>query len=178
MEERHIITGCKKGQEQAFKSLVETYSPMLMSVCLRYIKDRERAKDILQESLIKICKNIGQYEEKGSFKNWILTILINTSLKEIKKYKHLEDLDSLKNETYTESSPIELLHIKDIKKIIHQMPEMHRIVFNMHVVDGYSHAEIATTLDIAESSSRVYLTRARQFLRLEVNERELKNKIS
>lgn len=164
MEDQAIISGCKKGQELAYKALLEKYSPALMAVCLRYMKEREHAKDVLQDSLIKIFKNIHQYEEKGSFRNWLITIVVNTCLKEIKKYRHLEDINSILSEVNREMSAIDDLNIKDLLNLLNQLPDMQRIVFNLFAVEGYSHAEIAALLEIAESSSRVYMSRARQFL--------------
>ncbi|MBK6364475.1 MAG: RNA polymerase sigma factor [Saprospiraceae bacterium] len=166
MEDSSIISGCKRGRESAYKALVEKYSPALLAVCIRYMIDKEHAKDVLQDSLIKIIRNIDQFEEKGSLRNWLITIVVNTCLKEIKKYRHLEDIDSVLNEENREMSAIDDLHVKDLLNVLNQLPDMQRIIFNLHAVEGYSHAEIATLMNIAESSSRVYLTRARQFLQL------------
>lgn len=164
MKDIAIISGCKKGHESAYKALVEKYSPDLMAVCVRYMKDKERAKDVLQDSLIKIIRNIGQYREQGSFRNWLVTITVNTCLKEIKKYRQPEDLNSILEEESREMSVMDDLNIQDVLNIVNQLPDMQRLVFNLFAVEGYSHAEIGTLLDIAESSSRVYLTRARQYL--------------
>lgn len=150
---------------------------MLFAVCLRYVKDHERAKDVLQESLVKICHSIGTYKNSGSFKSWLTTITINTCLKEIKKYRYMEDIDSILAEEYKGPTPIEELNAKDILDIIHKMPDIHRIVFLLHEVEGFNHGEIATMMNIAESSSRVYLTRAKNFLRLNTDEFSIKNKM-
>jgi RNA polymerase sigma factor (sigma-70 family) len=164
LEEKSIIYGCKKGHEPAYKALVEKYSPALMAVCVRYMKDKEHAKDVLQDSLIKIIRNIDLYREQGSFQNWLVTITVNTCLKEIKKYRYLEDINSLLEEESGEMSVIDNLNVKDVLNVLNKLPDMQRLVFNLFAIEGYSHAEIGLLLDIAESSSRVYLTRARQFL--------------
>ncbi|MBK9255799.1 MAG: RNA polymerase sigma factor [Saprospiraceae bacterium] len=177
MEDKTIISGCKNGQDSAYKSLIQKYSATLMAVCLRYMKDRELAKDVLQESLIKIFRNIGQFQEKGSFRNWMITIVVNTCLKEIKKYRHLEDINTVLTYENSEMSAVDALNIQDLLNILSQLPDMQRIIFNLHAVEGYSHAEIAAMLDIAESSSRVYLTRARQYLQKMTNSIEYHKKI-
>lgn len=177
MEDIHIINGCLKGQEKSFKALVDKYSPVLMGICFRYLKDMERAKDVLQDSLITICQNIHSYKDTGSFKSWLSKITVNVCLKEIRKFRYLEDIDSILSEEYTGPTPIENLHVEDIMSIMHRMPDIHRVVFNLFVIEGYNHAEIASLLDIAESSSRVYLTRARQFLQLYSEDHSLKNKM-
>ena len=164
MTDTFIISGCKKGHESAYKALVEKYSPDLMAVCVRYMKDTDYAKDMLQDSLIKIIRHIGDYREQGSFRNWLVTITVNTCLKELKKNRYQEDLNHILEEESREVSVMEELNIQDVLRIVNQLPDMQRIVFNLFAVEGYSHAEIGAMLDIAESSSRVYLTRARKFL--------------
>ncbi len=175
MTEQEIIYGCLKGREAAFKALVDIYSPMLMAVVIRYMKYEQHSQDVLQESLIKICKNIDKYQNTGSFKNWMITITINTCLKEIQKYKLIEDIDFAINEVYQGDTPIENLLVDDIISEINKMPDIHRIVFNLNIIEGYSHAEIAEKLNIKESSSRVFLARARNFLRININQFENSN---
>lgn len=166
MEDLSIISGCQKGHESAYKALVEKYSPALMAVCVRYMKDKEHAKDVLQDSLVKIIRNIDLYRDEGSFRNWLITITVNTCLKEIKKYRYLEDINSILTEESNEMSAVDDLNIQDVLNLVNMLPDLQRLVFNLYAIEGYSHAEIGLLLDIAESSSRVYLTRARQFLQL------------
>lgn len=164
MDQISIINGCKRGQEKAFKALVEKYAPKLMAVCIRYLKDNDLAKDALQESLISIFKSIQTYSGIGSFEGWMTKIAVHTCLKEIRMKKSFQDL-LLVDLQETKTQEIESsLEMKDILNLINELPETQRIVFNMHIVEGYSHLEIADLINIAESSSRVYLTRARRWL--------------
>jgi RNA polymerase sigma factor (sigma-70 family) len=164
LDQNAIISGCKQGQEKAFKALVDQYAPKLMAVCNRYLKDTDLAKDALQESLIAIFKSIGSYSGTGSFEGWITKITVRVCLSEIRNLRQLYDLAIVDQQEV--SSYDDELHFdtEDIVKLINRLPELQRIVFNMHVVEGFSHAEISTLLNIAESSSRVYLTRARKWL--------------
>jgi RNA polymerase sigma factor (sigma-70 family) len=164
LDQSSIIKGCKQGQEKAFKALVDQYAPKLMAVCHRYLKDTDLAKDALQESLISIFKSIASYTGTGSFDGWITKITVRACLSEIRNKRQLHDLaivDQQEVTGYDDQLPFDT---EDIIKLINELPELQRIVFNMHVVEGFSHAEISALLNIAESSSRVYLTRARKWL--------------
>jgi len=136
----------------------------------RYTRDDHSAKDILQEALHLIFKNIKKYQHTGSFKGWMNRIVITTSL------KHLRDKDFLKDKV--EFKPVHAKPIApdadlktDYEAIIHlikQLPKGARQVFNMYIIDGYDHNEIAKMLDISAATSRSQLTRARSWLRQEL----------
>jgi len=165
MTETEIIQKCKAYDKAAFKELVRVYSPALMSVCVRYMGDRHFAEDMLQESYIRIFNNILQYEAKGSFKSWLFRIAATTCLKELRKKQlmidsEISDYDvSDINETFT------LDDESGILKIIEELPLPYRLVFNLYVIEGYSHQEIAAMMDIGESTSRTQLTRAKKMVR-------------
>ncbi len=165
MTETEIILGCQAFQKSAFKELVKTYSPSMMSVCIRYLGDPYLAQDMLQETFIAVFKHILQYQPTGSFKGWLHRIAATTCLKELRKRKQilLVDLDD-----YEELAPEENIDFLDelgIMKIISELPDQYRLVFNLYVIEGYTHREIATMLEIEERTSRVQLTRARKFVR-------------
>lgn len=164
MDQNAIIYGCKHGQEKAFKALVDQYAPKIMAVCNRYLKDTDLAKDALQESLIAIFKSISSYAGTGSFDGWMTKIAVRACLCEIRNRRQLHDLALVDQQEVSGYDDQLHFETEDIIKLINELPELQRIVFNMFVVEGFSHAEISTLLNIAESSSRVYLTRARKWL--------------
>ena len=164
MDQSSIIKGCKQGQEKAFKALVDQYAPKLMAVCNRYLKDTDLSKDALQESLIAIFKSISSYSGSGSFDGWMTKITVRVCLSEIKNRRQLHDLAIVDRQEVIGNEDHLHFETEDIVKLINELPELQRIVFNMHIVEGFSHSEISTLLNIAESSSRVYLTRARKWL--------------
>jgi RNA polymerase sigma factor (sigma-70 family) len=175
LDQNAIIYGCKQGQEKAFKALVDQYAPKLMAVCNRYLKDTDLAKDALQESLISIFKSISTYSGTGSFDGWMTKITVRACLREIRNRRQLHDLSIVdQQEVNGYDHPLHF-DIEDIVKIISELPELQRIIFNMHVVEGFSHAEISTLLNIAESSSRVYLTRARKWLQETIEKSNKRN---
>ena len=170
MTETEIIQKCKAYDKAAFKELVRVYSPALMSVCVRYMGDRHFAEDMLQESYIRIFNNILQYEAKGSFKSWLFRIAATTCLKELRKKQVIIDSEitdydvSDSNETFT------LDDESGILKIIEKLPLPYRLVFNLYVIEGYSHKEIAEMLGITEGTSKSQLARAKGILQKKVAE--------
>lgn len=135
-----------------------------MAVCTRYCNDREMAKDALQETFINIFKYIDSYAGTGSFEGWIRRIAVNCSyayLKKNKKVRFYEDITEHKSIESTIPDVYSQLGKEDLLKLIKKLPEGQYIVFNMKIIEGYSHAEIADTLNITASTSRSNLTRAR-----------------
>ena len=138
-----------------------------MAVSIRYSRDAESAKDILQESFIKILRALPNYEEQGNFEAWMKRIVINTALKFFNK-------SSFKNELYTiddtPEQPVKPevysnMAVEELMEVINQLPEAYRTIFNLHAIEGFSHREIGEMLGIEESTSRSQLTRARGMLR-------------
>ena len=162
MEDHKIIEGCILGKDAAFKALVLRYSSILLGVCMRYLRNRNDAEDALQDSFIQIHTSIHTYRNIGSFKSWVIKIAVNVCLKHIRKYKATFDLESVMIEESNDVSIVDEMNAKEILLMLDQLPEAHRLVFNLHVIEGYSHIEIGKILNIPESSSRVYLLRARQ----------------
>jgi RNA polymerase sigma factor (sigma-70 family) len=166
LKEAEIIKKCKQGDQQGFKALVESYAPRLMGICLRYMKDETTAKDVLQESFIRIFQNIGKYKKTGSFEAWLSRITVTSALMELRKKRKLPfhvELEQNHVEELKENVTAEMtLNKEDILEMIHELPDHYRLIFNLYVIEGYTHGEIATLLEIGESTSRTKLTRARQ----------------
>jgi len=138
----------------------------MMSICRRYARDQEMAKDILQESLILVFRHINKFEGKGSFEGWIRKITVRSALQWIDKkwYRNEQNLVGMLPET--EINPDAYMnHDADlIMDMVSELPEKYKVVFNLFVVDEYNHAEIAETLQIKEATSRSHLLRARKML--------------
>ncbi len=158
-----LIKGCKNYDRKAQREMVNHLAPFLLGVCQRYAPNREDARDWMQDSLINIFNNIEQCSENQyAFKGWCKKIAINVCLGKIRK-KGLKTVE-LNNETALKSSPPKILdqmNVQGILRLLDQLPQKLKLVFNLSVLDGFSHKEIAKTLDIQESSSRTFLTRAR-----------------
>lgn len=165
--ESELITRCKKRQALAQKELVRRYSDLLMGVAIRYMREEADAQDALQDALIRIFKYLEKYEDKGQFKAWIKRIQTNVCLRRLEqKGTRLKT-----NTIYADRQPQAAipasysdLSCEEILGLLDKLPEQQRLVFNLSVVEGYSHKEIATLLHTTESTSRSNLTRARKAL--------------
>lgn len=168
MNESQLIEGCRKGSRFAQKELYEKYSRRMMGVCLRYVSDREVARDLLQDGFVKVFSSIDSYSGLGSFEGWMRKIFVNCAIEHLRKADVLRgstDLDHSAELMESGSSVISDLSAKELLEMVQKLPEGFRFVFNMFVIEGYSHKEIGEMLHITESSSRSQLTRARQMLR-------------
>lgn len=162
--------------------MVKILSPYLYNFCLRYANSHEDAKDLLQESLILIFNNLDQFssDNEAAFKSWCRRITINNALsKKRKKSNQHNSISQSKTSLSALPLIISKLNVEDILTLLNHLPDNQRLVFNLFVIDGYSHREIAKILNIKESSSRTYLTRARQNLQKILNrENRLKTKLA
>lgn len=169
MTESEIIDGCRREDRKCQRLLYERFAPRMYAVCLRYIPKVAQAQDVLQDSFIKIFVNITRFRMDGSLEGWIRRIVINTALYQLKKTK-ASIIENHHDETanydyYNESENIiNKISADEITRLIAVLPEGYRAVFNLSVIDGYSHHEIAEMLHITESTSRSQLTKARKML--------------
>lgn len=171
--EQRIISKIKAGDNKAMKSIYDLHIGYLMGVCTRYIRNREDAKDILQDSFIKIFKEISRftYQGEGSFRAWATRIVINESITFIRKTSNISLLDpnfelaDEREDVEIEEIPIEVIH-----KFISELPDGYRIVFNLYAIEGKSHREIAETLNIKENTSASQYFREKKLLASWINE--------
>jgi len=146
----------------------------MLSVCLRYMKNTEKAEDALQDGFIKVFVNLLNYNNSGVLEGWIRRIIVNTCLDELKKNKKLLLNVSVEEVEYRlESHDFvqEQMMADDLMKLIQNMPEGYRVVFNMFAIEGYAHQEIATQLGISESTSKSQYLRARAYLKNRIDKR-------
>lgn len=168
MDEQALIKDCLKGNPIAQRKLFEKFAPRMMSVCLRYMKDGQEAEDVLQDGFIKIFQKLNAYENTGSLEGWIRRIIVNTALDQLRKnskFGYTDDVDEVSYKIENNDFTVEGLMAQDLMKLIGQMPEGYKVVFNMFAIEGYSHKEIADLLGITESTSKSQYSRARAHLR-------------
>lgn len=165
MNEGDIIKGCKNREETAYRAFVDGYSAFLYAICKRYMKDDERARDCLQESLIQIITKIDKYEEQGKFKSWISSVTVKKCLDYLRKEKRFlaRNIEDIGEPAMSEGTTY-ILHRDDVMQFLETLPEHYRIAINMFLIEGYSHKEIAEVLNITESSSRSIVSRARKLI--------------
>ncbi|MBX9784012.1 MAG: RNA polymerase sigma factor [Chitinophagaceae bacterium] len=140
-------------------------------MCLRYAVDTMEAEDILQESFVKVYRNLSQFKFEGSFEGWVRRIVVNTALKHCQKKKiRFDEIkpDVTQQQGSMEPSAYTHLGENDLMRLISNLPEGYKVVFNLHVIEGYSHEEIAEMLSIKDSTSRSQLVKARRYLQNEI----------
>ncbi len=141
-----------------------------MTVCRRYACDQAEAEDMLQESFIKVFTNIGQFRFQGSLEGWIRRIVVHTALRTLQKKKIRfteidEDLDLAQS---VNTDGLDGLSVEELLKLIGNLPDGYRLVFNLYVLEGYDHNEIAGMLEISPTTSRSQLSKARKLLQTQV----------
>ncbi|MBP5690482.1 MAG: sigma-70 family RNA polymerase sigma factor [Bacteroidales bacterium] len=168
-----LIRKCKRGDRKAEKALFDALAPKMSAVCLRYGGDRETAKDLLQEGFITLFSKLDTFSGEGSFEGWARKIFVNTALMYLRKTDALrlsDDLEEARSLSSPDESPVQKMGKDDILRLISGLPPGFRTVFNMYVVEGYSHKEIAESLGISEATSRSQLLRARSMLKDKLSE--------
>jgi len=173
MSETQLIESCKKGERLAQKALYETYSRKMMAVCLRYISDRETARDILQEGFVKVFTSMESYSGIGSFEGWMRKVFVNCALEHLRKNDVLREAADLENTAelvHPGSSAISDISAAELMKLVEELPYGFRTVFNLYAIEGFSHKEIGEMMNITESTSRSQFTRAKQLLQKRINE--------
>ena len=168
MDEEQLVLRCLEKDPIAQKHLFEFYSKRMMGVCLRYSTSREEAQDVLQMGLIKVFEKLEMYDHTGSLEGWIRKIIVNTALDNIRKHKKLQlnvDIDQVDYQLGSSNETVlEALSAQDLLKVIQQMPLGFKTVFNMYIIEGYSHKEIAEELGITVGGSKSQLSRSRVYL--------------
>ena len=160
-----LIQNCKRNDTKAQSELYQLFSSKLFSLCLKYSRNYAEAEDNLQDAFVTIFKKISQYNNKGSFEGWLKRVTINTALQSYRNKGVFE----IVNEDLIEDVVLEIddddITIEYLLKIIQELPDRYRLVFNLYVLDGYSHKDIASLLKITTGTSKSNLARARQVLK-------------
>ena len=169
---QELIQQCKENNLQAQAKVYQLFSGKLFALSLKYSRNRMDAEDVLQDSFIQIFQKIHQYKNKGSFEGWLKRIVINTALQ---KYREKSPLQLVKEEQNVEDKEDLVLNIdedkidiSDLLVLIQELPDRYRLVFNLYVLDNFSHKEIAKMLTISEGTSKSNLSRARLILKQKV----------
>jgi RNA polymerase sigma-70 factor (ECF subfamily) len=163
--ETEIIEGCVQKNVNCQQALFNKYGGVLMSICLRYAADTAEAEDMLQDTFIKIFSVIRKFRFEGSFEGWLKKIAVTTSLKKLQQKKiQFKELSFEKQDAPAEPEIISMLAEKEIIRAISSLPDGYRVVFNLYVLDGFSHDEIGGMLGIQPVTSRSQLLKARKML--------------
>ncbi len=164
--EQELIERCRREDRRAQKLLYDRYTPKMFGVCRRYIKSREDAEDVLVEGFFKVFKNIHQFKGNGSFEGWIRRIMVNESLMYLRKAHNFKLTVEVSNIDIKSKVTVEdELMAQDILNLLSKLPTGYRTVFNLFVLEGYKHREIAEMLGISINTSKSQLILAKKRLR-------------
>jgi len=159
--------GCLQNDRKQQEALYRALAPKMLAVCMRYANDRDEAQDILQEGFIKMFNNVHKYRGDGNLEGWIRRIMVHTAISRYRKLKPMVLVEDMAEEGAMSSASQNAnnLEVNDLLKLVQQLPQAYRSVFNMYAVEGYSHQEIGNKLGITELLSRTTLYRARNILK-------------
>jgi RNA polymerase sigma-70 factor (ECF subfamily) len=170
MKEEDLIYGCIKEDKVCQRELYKRFSGKMLSVCMRYAENRMEAEDMLQDSFIKVFDNIGKFKQEGSLEGWVRRIVVNTAINKIRSNKvKFQELGEENDEfLHHDKAIIDKMSEQDIMKLINEMPQGYKYVFNMYAIEGLSHKEIAQNLGIEEASSRSQYAKAKKYLQTQI----------
>lgn len=167
MTEEMMLQGCLENLATAQQALYNRFSPRMLGVCYRYARNREDAEDMMQEGFMKVYSQMHQFRNTGALEGWIRRIMVHTCiniLKKNKKFSDSVDLIHASSIQVNEYNIPSILQAKQVVECIRLLPLGYRTVLNLYAIEGFSHKEIGSILDIEESTSRSQYTRARALL--------------
>ncbi|MEK0421608.1 MAG: hypothetical protein RLZZ161_1459 [Bacteroidota bacterium] len=171
--ESELVKACLEGNALAQQALYQKYAPVMYAICLRYCGSPDNAKDMLQESFIKLFESLKNFRFQGSFEGWTKRIAVTTCLDFIKKLKQEPYAEELENHTHlgAEATVFPALGMKDLLALLQTLPVGYRTVFNLYAIEGYNHGQIAELMGISENTSKTQLFKARRLLQLKLTEK-------
>jgi RNA polymerase sigma factor (sigma-70 family) len=172
LTEEQLIKACLRQEAAAERELFLRFGSKMLGVCRRYARNNEDAEDMLQDAFVKVFRKLNQYKWEGSFEGWIRKVVVNTALKKytVSRY-HKEIANGEFTERHEQTEHPEIysqLSQKDLLELVNRLPDGYRLVFNLHIMEGYPHEEIADMLGIQPGTSRSQLVKARNMLQRQI----------
>lgn len=170
MNDSDLIRGSIDGDPKMQEALYQKYSPKMYAVCLRYAGNSDDAQDLLQEGFIKVFRNLEKFRHEGSFEGWMRRVFVNTSIEQYRKKVHMNSISETEERGIEDASVsvLDQLAERDIIQLVQELSPGYRAVFNLYVIEGYSHKEIGELLSISEGTSKSQLARAKALLQKKV----------
>lgn len=162
-----LIDGCLRNDRKSQQLLYDTFAPKMLAVCMYYANTKHEAEDIMIEGFMQVFTHLDKYLGQGSLENWIRQIMVNKALSNFRTHnkRYGYDIIDTEVEIADENSNIEThLTAKEILKLLQEMPELQKIVFNLRVFEEYSFKEIGENLNLSENTARVYFMRAKKWI--------------
>ncbi len=175
-QEISLITKSLKGDQRAFKGLYDRHKRVLFLVCLRYSRNRADAEDYLQDAFITIFRKLDQFDtSRGVFEAWARRVTINTCLERLRKHSlYAVNISQAVHLPSQETDALSQMSLKELVSLIQTLPAGYQTIFNLYVIDGFTHKEIAEQLGISISTSKTQLMKARNMLQKKIDDRKLR----
>lgn len=164
----NLIDGCRRGKRESQKMLYQCFYNYGMTICSRYARGPEEAKEILNDAFLKVFTKIDLYSPHLSFKGWLNRIMVNTSIDYFRKNQTLPPLVDIVHAQHHETGiedAVQALSAAEMLQMVQQLPPAYRMVFNLYVVEGFTHPEIAERLGVSVGASKSNLAKARAKLK-------------
>ena len=172
--ESQLIAALKLGESRAHKVVYERYAGKMLAVCTRYCANRVDAEEVMLDGFMRVFEKVGQFREEGSLEGWIRRVMVTESLMFLRKSKQwrqevpIEDAAVEPDYKWADTAVNE----SDLLRLVNQLPDGYRTVFNLYAIEGYAHSEVAEMLGISEGTSKSQLSRARLLLQANLKKLE------
>lgn len=161
--EQELIQGCIRQDRKAQQALYEQFAPLVTGICRRYLKREEDAEDVLVETMFKVFNRLPDFKGEGSFEGWIRRIAVNEALMFLRKNNRIGTSETLLDfDLPTQTTVVDTLSMNDILNALDKLPDGYRTVFNLYVIEGYKHREIADLLGVSINTSKSQLVMAKE----------------
>ena len=168
--EKSLIRKAAEGHRESQKGIYERYAPGMLALCQRYVKDAHYAEDVMIDGFVKVYSALPEFRFQGSFEGWVRRIMVREAIDFLRKRPFVV-YDQTRMETPVEEPAFsDPYHLEALEKLVEALPEGYRLVFTLYAIEGYKHSEIATLLDISESTSKTQLYKARKQMQKQINE--------
>lgn len=171
LNEEKLIKRCLENDANAQAELYRCFAPKMFGICLRFTRNKMEAEDVLQDGFIKVFTYLKDFKNEGSLEGWIRRTMINTAInyykKMLKKMNEM-DIDQTDIPAADEETAVDRMSNDELLKLVQELPDGYRMVFNLSVIEGYTHKEIADILNISENTSKSQLSRARSVLQMKI----------
>ena len=177
--EAQLVAALKRGESRAHKVVYERFAGKMLVICIRYCANRADAEEVMLDGFMRVFEKISQFREDGSFEGWVRRIMVTESLMFLRKHKQwrqevpIEEMTGEQDYAWADNA----IHENDLLRMVNQLPDGYRTVFNLYAIEGYSHIEIADLLGITEGTSKSQLSRARMLLQANVKKLEQETRL-
>lgn len=177
IDEKALVKACLEGEIKAQRCFYECFASKMMGVCWRFAKSREEAEDLLQEGFFKVFCDLSQFRGEGSLEGWVRQVIVNVALQHVRKRKIIFqtnlEIEELSLEDRSHEQMFQQFEIQDLLKMLHKLSEGCRVIFNLYVLEGFTHKEIAEQLNITTGTSKSQLAKSRALLKKEIEKQKI-----